>query len=527
MMVPSNVFNSSIQQKTLGAILGDALQNQSFASIAINEMHLDSRKIKAGDVFVALKGGLYDGKRFIPEALKRGAVAVLVDESERDQLVGEYAIPVVSISQLNQHLSKFAANLFDQPSAKLSIIGITGTNGKTSCAQFLAQAIALLNGRCGVIGTTGFGEFYRSPDQKVRKEISVTGMTTPDPINVQKILAQLAENNLDHCAMEVSSHGLDQHRVEAVSINTAVFTNLSHDHLDYHGTMDAYGEAKAKLFQMPSVTKAVINLDDGYASTLIEKLPTKTQLLTFGIKQKAVIDKASLHFSIDSIEKQTDQSTQVLLTANDGQYQQQATFTTSLIGQFNFSNLLAVIATLVAEGFSLEEVVSVIGQIESIDGRMERVHSEADVQVIVDFAHTPDALEKALQSLKHTVSKNLWCVFGCGGDRDKTKRAEMAKVSEHFANHIVITSDNPRTENPERILDEIESGFEIKPVARIVDRAEAITFAVNHAKSGDVILIAGKGHEEYQIIGSEKYPFSDQAEAKKALAKRLQEEAND
>lgn len=524
MMVPSSVFNA----KTLGDILGSSLQDNRLTSMAVNKLTLDSRCVDKGDVFVALKGDLYDGKQFIMQALESGASAVLVDASEVNEIKDKEALPLVPIVQLNEHLSCFAANFYNQPSGKLSVVGITGTNGKTSCAQFFAQAVALLNGQCGVVGTTGVGVFKTLPEKEtIEKSLSMTGLTTPDPINVQKILAQFADQKVQHCAMEVSSHGLVQHRVAAVDIDTAVFTNLSHDHLDYHHTMAAYGEAKAQLFAMPSVKNVVINTDDAYASTLLAGLEEHINVITYGIDEKKPHLTSTIHFSIKAVEFTGQQSTQVSLVVEQLGQRKDYLFQTKLVGQFNLSNLLAVIGALYAQGFELEEVVKVIKNIKTIDGRMEVIDSTSSVQVVVDFAHTPDALENALRALKPSLKGALWCVFGCGGDRDKTKRPEMASVAESLADYCVVTSDNPRSEDPELIIDEIVQGFERKQFYRYVDRAEAIEFAVLQANENDTILIAGKGHEDYQIIGDKKCHFSDQEQARVALHKRGGEASND
>jgi len=528
MMVSSSVFNTDQASKTLDNVLGSRLTRPSLASVKVNALSLDSRSIKAGDVFVALKGDLYDGKNYIAQALKKGAVAVLLDKDEILEDKKLNTALIAPVENINQALSAIAANFYDKPSEKLSVVGITGTNGKTSCAQFFAQAVALLGEPCGVMGTTGFGVFkYKAHDGAVGQTMSSTGMTTPDPINVQKILAQFVEEKVGHCAIEVSSHGLVQHRVAAVSIKTAIFTNLSHDHLDYHGTMAAYGQAKAQLFAMPSVKHAVINLDDDYSSALFKSLGEHVSLMTYSVCRQKTLLPSAAHFSLESIEILEGQFTKAILLLEQDGHQSRYPFVTSLMGQFNLSNLLAVIAALYAESFSIKKITDVIADIKTIDGRMERVNSNNSPQVLVDFAHTPDALEKALRALKPYTKSQLWCVFGCGGDRDKAKRPQMAAIAEALADHIVITSDNPRTEQPELILDDVASGFNASNFYRIADRAEAIAYAIEHASEADTILIAGKGHENYQIIGSEKHYFSDQEQARIALTKRDKRCAND
>ena len=528
MMVPPSTFAKTKKASTLASILGSHLPDSALSALPVQQLHLDSRNIQKGDGFVALKGGLYDGKAFISEAIEKGASVVLIDAAELEDFDYDKSLPIVPINQLGEHLSLFAGNLYHHPSAALSVVGITGTNGKTSCVQFYAQAMALLAGRCGVIGTTGFGVFKSSSSHKnINRDLSTTGMTTPDPIAVQKIIAQFADQSISHCAMEVSSHGLVQHRVAAVDINTAVFTNLSHDHLDYHQTMDAYGKAKAKLFVMPSVKNVVINTDDDYASTLVKNLAKDVQVITYGCEEKPSSIRSDSHLAIDSIEILKSQMTQVQLHIETADELKRYSFQTHLLGRFNLNNLLAVIGALHAEGFAMDAIMAVVPLIKPIDGRMELIESDADVSVVVDFAHTPDALHKALVALDDSTEASLWCVFGCGGDRDKAKRPEMAKVVEALADHIVITNDNPRTEAPEAILDDIAVGFDKRNFLRIPDRADAINYAITHANKNDTILIAGKGHETYQIIGKEKHYFSDQEQAIAALNKRKAGVIND
>jgi len=528
MMVPSSTFEKPKKTKTLAEILGATLADQTLSHLPIKQLHLDSRNIQKGDGFVALKGDLYDGKTFIGEALKKGASVVLVDASELEGFDFDSNLPIVAIPELNENLSQLADNLYHHPSASLSVVGITGTNGKTSCVQFYAQAIALLTGRCGVMGTTGFGVFELTQNKKsLDKALTTTGMTTPDPIAVQKILSQFVDQSISRCAMEVSSHGLVQHRVAAVDINTAIFTNLSHDHLDYHQTMEAYGKAKAQLFVMPSVKNIVINTDDAYATTLLKNIAKDVNVMTYGFESKPSGIRSDLHLFVKSADILKSQVTKVQLLAETQDQSTPYTFSTSLLGQFNISNLLAVIGGLYAEGFALDTIVEMLPAIKPIDGRMELIESSADVSVVVDFAHTPDALSKALSALHDSVVGSLWCVFGCGGDRDKAKRPEMAAVAKGLADHIIITNDNPRTEAPDTILDDIAQGFDAKTFLRIPDRAEAIKYAIKHGAKNDTILIAGKGHETYQILGTEKHYFSDQEQAKAALEQRNLGAAND
>ena len=524
MMVPTSVFDINSQSKTLLEILGPQQVPKHLEALSINNLRLDSREVESGDVFIALRGGLYDGKQFIGQAIEKGAAAVLVDAEEVADCPD---LPlIIPVAQLNERLSTMADNFFDHPSKKISVVGVTGTNGKTSCSQYFAQAAALLNKSCGVIGTNGVGVLAAS-DDAIKPSLTSTGMTTPDPITVQRLLAEFVKADVKYCVIEVSSHGLVQHRVAAVDINTAIFTNISHDHLDYHGSMKAYAEAKAELFCMASVKNAIVNIDDDYAAQMIEALDASVNLITYSLDNDDTSLRSGTHFCISDVNFFDEGKAKFNLCLNHVGKVLSFPAETSLVGQFNLSNVLAITAALYAEDFNLSQIVSVINNIQAVKGRMEAIDGH-DLRVVVDFAHTPDALEKALLAIKPSVKNNLWCVFGCGGDRDKIKRPEMAAIAEQLSNQIVVTSDNPRTENSESIIADINAGFSTQNnVIRIVDRVEAIDFAISQAQEGDVILIAGKGHEEYQIIGDKQYYFSDQEQAKVALAKRKKEALDD
>ena len=406
----------------------------------------------------------------------------------------------------------------------MPVIGITGTNGKTTCSQLLAQAFSHFQTSCGVVGTLGYGLFQ---DNKFLYEQQnecqqARGMTTPGAIVTQSICAELLDKGARNIVMEVSSHGLAQYRVAAIDIRTAIFTNLSHDHLDYHGDMESYGAVKAKLFAMPSVSTAIINQDDPYAKQIISGLEPSVQVVTYSLYNQVSIDASSFtHFSLANIQVDAcSMRAQIVMQHS----QQVIDIKTKLVGHFNLSNLLAVIAALYINRYDVEKIAEVVPLLSPVPGRMELLANELGFRVVVDYAHTPDALQSALEALTPCVNGRLWCIFGCGGDRDRQKRPQMSAIAERFADKVIVTNDNPRNESPEQILADIENGFTLNNDSQkyeiIADRASAIEYAVNQAVAGDTILISGKGHESYQLIGNERCPFSDQKQARFSLRQR-------
>ena len=495
--------------------------------IYINGLAINSRDIESGYLFVAVQGVARHGRQFVAQAVNRGACVVLVDQAEA---AIDCAVPVIRVLNLHRCLSSIAGRFYQHPSLKLPVYGITGTNGKTTCAHLLAQCLAANDVTCGVMGTLGYGVITvadsatnltaKSQYPNVAKSVEVfiaTGMTTTDAIHTQKICSKLVDRGVNSIVMEVSSHGLAQHRVESIDINTAVFTNLSHDHLDYHGSMQAYGEAKARLFDMSSVTGAVINQDDDFTKELVKHIKKSVRLVTYSlIDSYTRYDDACAHFTFSN-PIFTVQGVAATLNTPEGAFR----ISTQLVGAFNLSNILAVVSSLYLNNFTLKKIVNCIPLLKSVPGRMELVANQLNLQVVVDFAHTPDALKSALTALSFHQHNKIWCVFGCGGDRDTEKRSKMATIAEQFANYIVVTSDNPRSESPQDIFTDIKNGFSNEH-RQIEDRAAAIDYAIEFAEDGDIILIAGKGHEEYQIFGTEKVAFSDRCQAQISLRKREQ-----
>ena len=469
------------------AELGDSAQ------ISVHGLQLDSRKVQSGDVFVALCGTRQHGVEFAERAEQNGAVAILAETP-----IGSNAanLPLIGVEALGQQLGDIAARWQGHPTASMNVVGITGTNGKTSTVQLLAQALSLNGRNVATIGTLGAGRYGA---------IAAGERTTPDAIELQALFADFCDDQVSDVAMEVSSHALDQGRVNAVEFDVAVFTNLSRDHLDYHGDMASYAAAKARLFHWPSLAAAVINIDDALGRELLGQLPVGVTALSYGIDNANAdvaasnvrSDGAGLHFSLRSPWGDAEVSS-------------------SLLGRFNVANLLAVVACLGQSGIAFDAIVETLPRLEPVTGRMNRIDA-GDVVLVVDYAHTPDALEQALTSLRAHCAGKLICVFGCGGDRDQGKRPQMAEVAERLADAVIVTDDNPRSENGDAIVAQIMAGF-AKPERAMVerDRERAIHLAALAARAGDIVLIAGKGHETYQEIGELRLPFDDRVVARAA-----------
>ncbi len=463
------------------------------ADADIGGITLDSRHVRDGDLFVAFPGLRHDGRDYIAQAVAAGAAAVVLES--QGAVAHRLAVPSVQIEGLAEQLSALADRFYQQPSAALQVIGITGTNGKTSVSQMLAQALDRLGSRCGVIGTLGSGLAGALIDH---------GMTTPDAVAVQAQLASMRDQGASHVAMEVSSHALDQHRVAAVRFAVAVFTNLSRDHLDYHGTMAAYGEAKARLFQR-DLQAAVINLDDAFGRELAERCAAP-------VIGYSLSDPAATLYCRELVCDSLGLNARLQVQARE------FALRSPLLGSFNMSNLLAVLGSLLALGVDAGAAVEQVAQLQPPAGRMQRLGGGDLPLVVVDYAHTPDALEKALTALHQHAAGRVVCIFGCGGDRDNGKRPMMARVAEQFAEAVVVTDDNPRTEPSQQIIEQICQGAEHPQALTVIpNRAQAIASTIAAARPGDVILLAGKGHENYQEIDGVRHPFSDIEQASLAL----------
>jgi UDP-N-acetylmuramyl-tripeptide synthetase len=472
-------------------------------------LHCDSRKVQPGDGFIAWPGAATDGRRHVPAALAQGATACLVEREGVD--VFAFAEPsIASYAQLKSATGPIAAAYFEQPTERLDVLAVTGTNGKTSTAWWLAQALSNVRPDaipCGVVGTLGVG---RPP------QVDFVGLTTPDPVLLQRQFRRFADDGLKACAIEASSVGIVERRLDGTRIRVAIFTNFTQDHLDYHGTMEAYWEAKTELFRWPGLQAAVVNLDDDKGRALADSVTASgVELWTVSQQQPARIMAQEVAYADGGLR----------FVVQDGE--ERHALSTQLIGQYNVSNLLGVIAAMRAVGVPLAEAVRACGGLLPVPGRMEQLQQAGKPLVAIDYAHTPDALDKALHALKPLAAQRggqLWCVFGCGGDRDPTKRPLMAAVVEKNADHVVVTSDNPRSEKPENIISQVLLGLSHHQCVQVqADRALAIAETIARAAREDVVLLAGKGHEDYQEIAGAKLPFSDAAHARAALDARAAE----
>ncbi|MEK6748455.1 MAG: UDP-N-acetylmuramoyl-L-alanyl-D-glutamate--2,6-diaminopimelate ligase [Pseudomonadota bacterium] len=460
----------------------------------ISGLALDSREVKAGDVFFARLGTQQDGARYIDSAIAAGAIAVVADS---DTTFTDPNVPTFRLAHLDAKLGEIAARFYNHPARDLCVIGITGTNGKTSCSQFTAQLLSTPTCPTGIIGTVGNGVFGA---------LTHGVHTTPDALALQLWLHAFRAHGMRYVAMEVSSHGLDQGRVNGVDFSVAVLTNLSRDHLDYHGDMESYAAAKSLLFTRPGLRYAVLNMDDELGQRLATTLPAEVQGVGYSLDADTKLPRGMLHVVVKKLSlSPAGIEMDVLSPWGDHHLH------THLLGRFNASNVLAVLATALALGLPLGEAVARVATLQAPPGRMECFGGGAGQPlVVVDYAHTPDALEQVLSTLREHTTGDLWCVFGCGGDRDRGKRPQMASVCEHYADRVVITDDNPRREDPQQIIQDILAGLKYPNHAQVQrDRAQAIAQAVTQATPGDVILVAGKGHEDYQIIGTQRRHYSD------------------
>ncbi|MBF7142794.1 MULTISPECIES: UDP-N-acetylmuramoyl-L-alanyl-D-glutamate--2,6-diaminopimelate ligase [Pseudomonas] len=463
----------------------------------IRELALDSRDVRPGDLFLAVPGARVDGRAHIADALVRGAAAVAY-EAQGATVLPLTDTPLIPVRGLAGQLSAIAGRFYSEPGRHLRLIGVTGTNGKTSVTQLIAQALDHLGLPCGLIGTLGSG---------FHGELKSGRMTTPDPVSVQATLADLRKAGARAVAMEVSSHALEQSRVAALDFGIAVFTNLSRDHLDYHGSMQAYGQAKAKLFAWPTLRARVINLDDAFGQDLASR-PGVSKVISYSLED----DSATLYCRDARFD---DHGVSATLVTAHGTFSLRST----LLGRFNLSNLLAAIGALVSLDYPLDEILKAVPRLQGPEGRVQRLGGGNRPLVVVDYAHTPDALEKVLQALRPHATRQLVCLFGCGGDRDRGKRPLMASMVERLADRVIVTDDNPRSEAPEAIFADIRPGFDQPDQACFVaGRGAAIAQAIAQAKAGDVVVLAGKGHEDYQEILGERQPFSDIQQASQALA---------
>lgn len=485
----------STETHSLDALLG----LQTGSDVVVTGVALDSRRVRPGDLFLALAGETHDGRQFMEQAVANGAVAVAA-EAPATGFVDALPVPLIEIPELFQEAGGIAARFHGDPTRTMHVVGVTGTNGKTTTSRLVAQLSRLQGAPCGVIGTLG---------ASLDEAVTAAGNTTPDPVALQERLADWHDQGVRAVAMEVSSHALVQGRVNGVRFDTAVFTNLSRDHLDYHGSMAAYAQAKMRLFASEGLRYGVINADDDLAPLVAARAQANCELLTYSAAGDTRADvralRSEFHPGGVALEIETPWG--------------RGAFESPLPGVFNVSNLLAAISCAVLAGHGLEQVLERVPSLQPVPGRLQLIPNDQGIQVLVDYAHTPDALEQVLRALRPQVAGKLITVVGCGGDRDPGKRPVMGRLACELSDRVIITSDNPRSENPAAIIADIVTGC-TGEFLQEVDRARGIASAILGAEAGDCVLIAGKGHEDYQLIEGQRLHFSDSEQAMLALAQR-------
>ena len=492
-------MNAPKLNKNLQDLLSGLVTEELIPAIEIGNLVLDSRELQKGDVFIAVAGTQAHGLDYLQNVLSLEPALILFEPTKKYSNIQTNGIPCLAIKDLNRHASLIAARYFNKPSAELKITAITGTNGKTTSAYLLAQLLSSQGVDVAIIGTTGAGRL---------NELKSSNLTTPDAINLQKKLYELKASGVKHVVMEASSHALDQNRLSAVEVNVAAFTNLTQDHLDYHADMSSYLKAKAKLFALDSLEHAVLNSDESSLNILRKNIKPAVKVITYSCLNNSNADMTAKNIELNALQ------TKVEIVNKGSEY----IFGTKLLGQFNVANLMLALSVMQAYGFDLDNLSTAVENLVAPSGRLERFGGMHTPTIVIDYAHTPDALEKALSTLKTISTDDLSAVFGCGGDRDKSKRAAMGAIAQKYAERIYLTDDNPRTESSLNIINDIKSGMQASSKIQIIpNRAEAIKTSISEARESDIILIAGKGHEDYQIIGNEKIAFSDQLHAQAAL----------
>ncbi|HSC47354.1 MAG TPA: UDP-N-acetylmuramoyl-L-alanyl-D-glutamate--2,6-diaminopimelate ligase [Gammaproteobacteria bacterium] len=483
-------------EKMQGLTLAGLLQGYTVAPVLpLAGLALDSREIRPGYLFLACKGSDHHGLRHLAEAQSRGAVAVVYDPDGAQGYPPVTGLPAIEVADLGQKAGPLAARFYGEPSTAQQVTAVTGTNGKTSVSLITAQLLSEAGKSCGVLGTVGFGAYGK---------LETPTHTTPDAVNTQRWLARFRDQGLKQVSMEASSHALEQGRLNGVRLAVAVFTNLTRDHLDYHGSMQIYGRAKRRLFEMPGLKHAVINLDDEFGRELAAGLLPDVACTGYTLEGRT------------SSTGQTLRATNLVLASGGLSFELESDLgrghvDSRLLGRFNAQNLMAVMGALLALGLPFKEALASLNRARTVPGRMECFGGGAKRPlVVVDYAHTPDALEKALTAARAHCRGTLWCVFGCGGERDRGKRSQMGAIAERVADRVIVTDDNPRREDGDAIVAEIMAGFHSRERVKVErDRAKAVALAVQGAAAGDVVLLAGKGHEDYQVVGERELPYSD------------------
>lgn len=489
----------SIYSHTLSALLHDFTDTNNLQDVKVTGITSDSRMVKTDDLFIAYPHA--NALNHINMAIEQGASAVAFQITQSED-IPKYTVPIVALPQLQVQAGLIASRFFDHPTDNLNVIGVTGTNGKTTVSHLITHALEQHNpGKNSVIGTLGYGHL---------NDLAKSPNTTPDAITLHSILAEFCQQEIDTVTMEVSSHGLDQHRVSGVEFDIAVFTNLSRDHLDYHKNMDAYMESKRRLFNEHIVNHAVINCDDAYGIQLCKQLPQKMEIVAYTLN-------ADKHYDYPTITAQTSYNHNGLTLEIDSPWGN-GVLHSDMMGRFNAENLLASLAVLCLSDIEFTNALGSLSKAPYLAGRMEFLRHSGKPTVVIDYAHTPDSLKQILQSLRAQSPAKLICIFGCGGQRDKGKRAEMGRVAERFADQVVLTNDNPRYEAPQTIIEDITKGIKNHNlVTQEMDRKHAITMTIHAASKDDLILVAGKGHEDYQEVDGVKIPFNDSTIVKETI----------
>ena len=480
----------------LSVLVEDLVQIKDIDDVEVTGIANHSEKVQRGDLYMALEGKHEHGLNFLSDVIARGAKAVVWDGGENSLYPS--TVPMIRIPNLRENMGLIASRFYDCPSDAMEVIAVTGTDGKSSVSHYIAECLSVAGKPCGLIGTLGYGCFG---------DLRTSTHTTPDALITHKIINELKQRDIDKVVVEASSHGLAQGRLNGLTVDTAVFTNLGHDHLDYHGSLTEYMLAKRKLFEYDSLKTAVINADDEYAETMINACHKKVTVLSYS-KQSSM----TAAYLIKAENREQGLALRVSLLGKVIDIE------TRVYGNFNIYNLLATLLVLINHGFQLDDAVERLSETHPLDGRMQCFGGGNLPKVFLDYAHTPQALKQVLVSCRDYATADLICVFGCGGERDASKRPLMGAIAQRYADRVVLCDDNPRAEDPERICNDILKGM-TKPRAHCVihDRARAISKAIKEASPGDVVLVAGKGHERYQIIKGVKKPFNDADFILKAL----------
>ncbi|WP_303901789.1 UDP-N-acetylmuramoyl-L-alanyl-D-glutamate--2,6-diaminopimelate ligase [Thiohalomonas denitrificans] len=489
----------------LGELLTELADPGRFASVMVSGIALDSRRVVEGGLFLALSGHSRHGLEYVESAVARGAAAILTESADDEPASLYQGVPLIKVRQLTSRAGRIAGRFYGEPSRQMHVIGVTGTNGKTSVSHFIASSLQD-SAPCGVMGTLGAGVFGA---------LHSTGHTTPDPVTLQALLNSVYSAGVNRLVMEVSSHALVQERVAGVAFDTAVFTNLTHEHLDYHGNMEAYAAAKRQLFEQPGLKTAVINADDPVGSDWLARLDVDLNVIDYGLAERHGRSPRLLGTDV----RLGPRGLSLVIRSPWGS----GTLATGLLGRFNAHNLLAALGALLAAGLEFDDALERLSRVQTVPGRMESFGGGGHRPlVVVDYAHTPDALEHVLRAAGEHCRGNLWCVFGCGGDRDRDKRPLMGRIAERYADFVVMTDDNPRNEDPYLIIEQIRQGMADPDAVQVIrDRGEAMACALQAAVPGDVVVIAGKGHESEQVMGGRSLPFSDRETAARLLGEEV------